>query len=74
MNKEQEKELINSLFVGKRWVDSYNCGIRAELNCIITISERAIEEKWDLFQLRDYLIERRIKMIEIEYKKNLLKC
>ena len=51
----KEKEKLNSIFVGNKWVDAYNCGSGAELNCIILILERAIKENWDLFQLFDYL-------------------
>jgi hypothetical protein len=68
----KDKERFNSLFVGKKWVDAYNCGVGAELNCIITILEnRAIDEKWDLLQLRDYLKERKAKMIEQEYNRKI---
>ena len=70
----KEKEKLNSIFVGNKWVDAYNCGVGAELNCIITILEnRAITENWDLLQLRDYLKERKVKLIQQEYKRKFLK-
>lgn len=56
------KTTLDSLFIGKKWSDAYDCGCGAELNCNILIIERAIKENWDLFKLRNYLEERRLKL------------